>query len=1042
MQKNFRPQLSYFLIVALLLSNVVSLFTFVPKVEAAGTNIDLATTGNWNIRIDGAAGNDQLSLLGTAIDDLDGDGKKDLVLGALDADNNSRSASGSVYIIYSSTLSSLTGTANTIDLATSTSYNVRFDGATAGDNLGAFNPQIADLDLDGKKDLLLSARTADVSSRADAGAVYVIYGSQLDDWTGTGNNVDLATTTNWNIRFDGAAASDVFGRSTFEVGDLSNNGRPDIMVGARGTDYNSRADSGSLYVIYDSIFSGLSGTGNILDMNDSSKWNLRFDGAAGGVNHLFTLGGGGAIVDVTSDGRNDMIVGSANESNNSRSFSGSTYIFSNGLMGSFTGTGNAIDTASSSAWTLRIDGATTGDGLAVEKSLAVGDVDTDGRIDLVIGSQGSDYNSRSSSGSWYVLKNGIFSSLLSSTGNTLDLSSASSYSIRFDGAAASDSCGRGQPPVNDFDSDGRNDLVIGCFVADNNSRSNSGSVFLISSTLLSGWNTSGTNVDLADTANYTVRYDGAVASDNLSYANNYVEDINGDGASDMLLGAYLADNNSRSNSGSFYIIYNFPHTLAVNESRIDTSNTNPHITGSLTASNSTTTLSDIQYSLSDASPTATSWTSCTASDGSFNSTSESFNCALSFSADATHNVFIRAKDTNGSYTPARRYGSLPLTVDRVSPPLFSINAPQYSQDGTVAVNGSYNDDRSGLDKIQVKGIGNTPVVAGLNGASWSVTYANVPDGVYQLSAISYDRAGNEKQVVAGNTTIVDRAAPAITATPAYLTDTSQTVEQGVTIEGRVSDGYAGVKSLVLLNETTNSTIPTRVNTDGSYKTDVTLRKGTNTIKLTASDFAGNIGTKTITVTRTSFISAAGKDIPITDEKGITKKYKQVDIAAGLKPGKTNIFVRSLQDSLKQLGHYTSNVTGFFGDLTKKAVIAFQKSTGIKQSGTVQAQTLARFDGAVTNPNYLSAIAQTKAGLSQRELTEAVTYQLTKDIQAGKYDEEVKFIQKKLYVLGYYSGAISGWLNSTTLTAINEYRVDRGIGKGGVDSKLREKLNSF
>ena len=50
-------------------------------------------------------------------------------------------------------------------------------------------------------------------------------------------------------------------------------------------------------------------------------------------------------------------------------------------------------------------------------------------------------------------------------------------------------------------------------------------------------------------------------------------------------------------------------------------------------------------------------------------------------------------------------------------------------------------------------------------------------------------------------------------------------------------------------------------------------------------------------------------------------------------------VRQIQSKLKQLGYYKGSVDGIFGSDTKKAVISFQKSCGLKADGVAGPKTL-------------------------------------------------------------------------------------------------------
>ncbi|MDO4945661.1 MAG: spore cortex-lytic enzyme [Ruminococcus sp.] len=50
-------------------------------------------------------------------------------------------------------------------------------------------------------------------------------------------------------------------------------------------------------------------------------------------------------------------------------------------------------------------------------------------------------------------------------------------------------------------------------------------------------------------------------------------------------------------------------------------------------------------------------------------------------------------------------------------------------------------------------------------------------------------------------------------------------------------------------------------------------------------------------------------------------------------------VRAIQERLKERGLFHEEVTGYYGEVTRKAVLAFQKQQGISQTGTAGPQTL-------------------------------------------------------------------------------------------------------
>jgi len=60
----------------------------------------------------------------------------------------------------------------------------------------------------------------------------------------------------------------------------------------------------------------------------------------------------------------------------------------------------------------------------------------------------------------------------------------------------------------------------------------------------------------------------------------------------------------------------------------------------------------------------------------------------------------------------------------------------------------------------------------------------------------------------------------------------------------------------------------------------------------------------------------------------------------LRVGSSGEAVKTAQNSLKQQGFYTANVTGVFDNKTRSAVIKFQKSKGLRADGIIGHRTLA------------------------------------------------------------------------------------------------------
>ncbi len=63
----------------------------------------------------------------------------------------------------------------------------------------------------------------------------------------------------------------------------------------------------------------------------------------------------------------------------------------------------------------------------------------------------------------------------------------------------------------------------------------------------------------------------------------------------------------------------------------------------------------------------------------------------------------------------------------------------------------------------------------------------------------------------------------------------------------------------------------------------------------------------------------------------------------LKAGMSNETVSKLQKDLKALGYMSISPTGYFGDVTKSAVIKFQKKYGLESDGIAGEKTLGKID---------------------------------------------------------------------------------------------------
>jgi FG-GAP repeat protein len=416
--------------------------------QAAPTVVNLANLGPAGYRIDGANSFDAAGTSVASAGDVNGDKIPDILIGAPGV-SDLRAGAGAVYVLFGG---ARTGTLNLGQLGAN---GFVISGERNSDAAGSSVAGAGDLNGDGFPDFLVGSLGAGGMAKPGAGSVYAIFGPKPGDTT----EMDLAGLGDpgsnvQGFRVDGAAAGDGVGSSIASIGDQNGDGVPDLAIGLPSQTRNGRSQSGVVFVVFGSNQT----SATPINVGKLGAKGYEVDGAAA----LEGLGASVAgIGDQNGDGRPDLLMGSPNAGNNARAGSGSAYV-----LYSSAGAG-VIDLASLGARGYRVDGATAGEGLGSAVANA-GDVNGDGRQDLLLGAPGAANNGRAGSGSVYVLP-------APAGPTTVDLAAPVIGLLRIDGAVAGDLLGTSVAAAGDLTGDGVPDVVAGAPNASNGGLAGSGS---------------------------------------------------------------------------------------------------------------------------------------------------------------------------------------------------------------------------------------------------------------------------------------------------------------------------------------------------------------------------------------------------------------------------------------------------------------------------------------------------------------------------------------------------------------------------------------
>ena len=431
-----------------------------------GTAAGLATTAAWNAESDLADA--RLGFSVAAAGDVNADGYADVIAGAVFYSND-QADEGRAFVYYGS----LTGLMPAFDWAVESSQTAA--------SLGYSVSSAGDVNGDGFSDVIVGARQYDNGAN-DEGAAFVYHGRI----GGPG------PTANWSAESNQANA--LFGGSVASAGDVNGDGYADVIVGAGSYSFN-QSNEGRAFVYHGSA----AGLSTAFDWSAvSNQENARFGAAVSSAG------------DINGDGFSEVIIG-APDYEDGESSEGGAFVY----LGSAAGLSATVD------WSA--EGDQFG-GIFGESVAAAGDVNGDGFADVIVGAPFYN-NGESNEGTAFVYH-----------GNAGGLSAVADWTAESNQIAGE--LGSSVSSAGDVNGDGYGDVIVGA-QSFTNGQDNEGRAYVYL----------GSASGLGLAASWTAESDQIDALFGFSVAS--AGDVNADGFADVIVGALEYDNGQTDEGAAF-----------------------------------------------------------------------------------------------------------------------------------------------------------------------------------------------------------------------------------------------------------------------------------------------------------------------------------------------------------------------------------------------------------------------------------------------------------------------------------------------------------
>ncbi|ARV57567.1 cell wall-binding protein [Nostocales cyanobacterium HT-58-2] len=162
----------------------------------------------------------------------------------------------------------------------------------------------------------------------------------------------------------------------------------------------------------------------------------------------------------------------------------------------------------------------------------------------------------------------------------------------------------------------------------------------------------------------------------------------------------------------------------------------------------------------------------------------------------------------------------------------------------------------------------------------------------------------------------------------------------------------------------------------------------------------------------------------------------VSSALALEKGDRGPSVRNLQQQLQRAGFYQASVSEVYDSSTEAAVRRFQRAAGLDVNGIAESKTLQKLENWRTSKEGSQA-KKTNPPSSQARKTStenssvASNRRSSKFLERGDEGEDVKVLQERLRIAGFYTGNSTGIYGPITEDAVKRFQEAYNLAPDGI-----------